>query len=77
MTDLPENRPGSSGRRVHRVHWVPGADRLRAVCHCGAEREFDEPTELWDWLLGHPAGHEVTHREPQPRPVGAPVLAST
>ena len=43
-----------AGDRVVRVHWVPGADRLRAVCHCSAERDFDDPVELWEWLLAHP-----------------------
>ena len=51
-------RPMLTGDRVHRIHWVPGTDWLRAVCHCGAEREFDEPAALWDWLLAHPEGHE-------------------
>ena len=47
-----------AGDRVVRVHWVPGADRLRAVCHCSAERDFDDPVELWEWLLAHSASHE-------------------
>jgi len=51
------NRPMLTGDRVFRIHWVPGTDRLRAVCHCAAEREFDEPVALWDWLLAHPEGH--------------------
>jgi hypothetical protein len=46
-----------TGDRVFRIHWVLGTDRLRAVCHCSAEREFEDPVELWEWLLGHPAGH--------------------
>jgi len=50
------------GGRVYRIHWVLGTDRLRAVCHCAAEREFDDPVGLWQWLLAHPAGHE----QPQP-----------
>jgi len=48
MTGVPANRPMLSGERVHRIHWVLGTDRLRAVCHCTAERE---------WLLAHPVGH--------------------
>lgn len=47
-----------TGDRVYRIHWVLGTDRLRAVCHCAAEREFDDPVALWDWLLAHPEGHE-------------------
>jgi hypothetical protein len=46
-----------TGDRVFRVHWVLGTDRLRAVCHCSAEREFEDPVELWAWLLDHPDGH--------------------
>jgi hypothetical protein len=42
---------------VYRVHWEPGADMLIGVCHCGARREFDDPVELWAWLLAHPEGH--------------------
>jgi hypothetical protein len=48
----------ASGDRVVRIHWVPGTDRLLAVCHCSAQREFDDPIELWDWLLAHPDGHQ-------------------
>ncbi|GAA1833472.1 hypothetical protein GCM10009772_08810 [Pseudonocardia alni subsp. carboxydivorans] len=36
-----------------------GTDLLRAVCHCGAERVFDDPVPLWDWLLGCPVDHET------------------
>ncbi|GLW21580.1 hypothetical protein DI270_010835 [Microbispora triticiradicis] len=57
-------RTGSTGRTVHRIRWVPGTDRLQATCFCGAEREFDDPVVLWDWLLGHPEGHRA-------RPAGA------
>lgn len=46
-----------TGNRVFRIHWVLGTDRLRAVCHCHAEREFEDPIELWEWLLAHPEGH--------------------
>lgn len=45
------------GETVYRVVWVPGTDLLLAVCHCGAEREFDDPVALWQWLLAHPEGH--------------------
>lgn len=46
-----------AGRTVYRIDWVPGTDRLHATCFCGAEREFDDPIVLWDWLLGHPERH--------------------
>lgn len=68
--------PVLTGPRVYRIHWVPGTDRLHAVCHCGAERRFEEPIPLWEWLLAHP-DHDPP---PEPRPVreehqihGAPV----
>ena len=32
----------------------PGTDRLHGVCHCGAEREAEDPVEMWEWLLGPP-----------------------
>lgn len=54
---VPAAPPVLTGERVHRIHWVLGTDQLRAVCHCGAERLFDGPVELWAWLLGHPDGH--------------------
>ena len=57
--------------RVYRVLWVLGTDRLRAVCHCSAEREFDDPVELWEWLLAHPAGHDAPAVVPAPSPVRA------
>ncbi|GAA0397745.1 MULTISPECIES: hypothetical protein [Micromonospora] len=46
-----------TGDRVYRIHWMPGTDILRGVCHCGAERVAEEPVELWEWLLAHPQGH--------------------
>jgi hypothetical protein len=52
-------RPMLTGDRVYRIHWEPGTDRLRAVCHCDAEREFEDPVQLWEWLLAHPEGHEA------------------
>ena len=51
---------------VYRVHWIPGTDELRATCHCRAERSFDDPIELWTWLLDHPAGHEAGPDGPTP-----------
>ncbi|MBG6105598.1 hypothetical protein ACLQ3D_26050 [Micromonospora vinacea] len=46
------------GDRVYRIHWVPGTDTLRGICHCGAERLAEDPVELWEWLLAHPEGHQ-------------------
>jgi len=57
MNGVPARRSVLPGDRVYRIHWVPGTDRLRAVCHCSAEHDFEDPVELWEWLLAHPAGH--------------------
>ncbi|ALL79572.1 hypothetical protein AD006_30675 (plasmid) [Pseudonocardia sp. EC080610-09] len=54
---IPQAPPVLGGERVHRIHWVLGTDLLHAVCHCGADRFFDDPVELWEWLLGHPDDH--------------------
>ncbi|WP_431920029.1 hypothetical protein [Micromonospora wenchangensis] len=51
--------PGAGGGRVYRVHWVPGTDTLRGICHCGAQRLAEEPVALWQWLLDHPRGHHA------------------
>ncbi|MEV0052620.1 hypothetical protein AB0I53_17380 [Saccharopolyspora sp. NPDC050389] len=73
MSQIPANNAMLSGDRVYRIHWVLGTDRLRAVCHCSAEREFEDPVQLWEWLLAHPAGHHPA--EPGPElPGGEPVL---
>ena len=63
---IPEAPPVLRGERVYRIHWVLGTDRLRAVCHCGAERIFYGPVELWEWLLAHPDGHLI-EAVPPPR----------
>ncbi|MBC3191925.1 hypothetical protein H7X46_12710 [Pseudonocardia sp. C8] len=55
--DIPEAPPVLDGERVYRIHWVLGTDLLRAVCHCGATRDFEDPVALWEWLLGHPDDH--------------------
>ncbi|PRY44583.1 hypothetical protein CLV43_102148 [Umezawaea tangerina] len=55
------------------MHWVPGSDRLRAVCHCSAARDFEDPVALWDWLLAHPSGHRPAVPEPTPVPAAAGV----
>ncbi len=77
MNHVPANHPVLSGSRVYRIHWVLGTDRLRAVCHCSAEREFEDPVELWDWLLSHPAGHDAAVAGRAPSPVAEPVPAPT
>jgi len=46
-----------TGGTVYRIHWKLGTDVLIGVCHCGAVHESEDPVELWDWLLAHPAGH--------------------
>jgi hypothetical protein len=51
---LPPPRAVLEGDRVLRVNWLPGSDRLRGRCHCGAEAEGDDPVRMWEWLLGHP-----------------------
>lgn len=66
------------GDNVMRIVWVPGTDRLRGVCHCGAAHEAEDPVVLWDWLLAHPVGHEPADAEsedgtpPSARPAPAP-----
>ncbi|QUH02115.1 hypothetical protein HUO13_16115 [Saccharopolyspora erythraea] len=63
-TGIPGAPPVLGGERVYRIHWVLGTDRLRAVCHCGAERVFEDPVELWEWLLAHPDGHRADEGDP-------------
>ena len=46
--------------RVFKVHWVPGTDHLLGTCHCGAQCTASDPIELWEWLHGHPVGHDVS-----------------
>lgn len=55
---IPAAAPMLRGNRVYRIHWVLDTDRLLAVCFCGAERIFEDPIELWEWLLAHPDGHD-------------------
>ena len=61
------------GENVVRIHWKLGTDVLVGVCHCGAEHESEDPVELWDWLLAHPAGHTGPPVETSPEPVAAAV----
>lgn len=65
----PGQRGTASGRRpappglaaaaakVYCVDWVPGTNRLRGVCPCGAVTEVDDPALMWEWLVGHRARH--------------------
>lgn len=69
----PRRPPALTSGDVCRVHWIPGSDRLRAACHCGAEREFEAPVELWDWLLGHPDGHQPPSPPSPPSPLEPPM----
>lgn len=76
---IPPLPPALFGDDVYRIHWVLGTDRLLAVCHCGAQREFEDPVGLWDWLLGHPEGHRpgpAPEFTPAPAPAPVAVLAS-
>ncbi|WP_329011125.1 hypothetical protein OG271_29775 [Micromonospora rifamycinica] len=69
MTSSPAGTP--AGDRVHRIHWLPGTDTLRGVCHCGAERVAVEPVALWEWLLGHPRDHQDPVASAGDRPVAS------
>ncbi|MFG2075202.1 hypothetical protein [Nonomuraea maritima] len=63
------------GDTVYRVHWQPGTDVLTGVCHCGAAHDFEDPVELWEWLLAHPEGHHPEQPaafEPLPPALGSP-----
>jgi hypothetical protein len=55
------------GRGVYRVEWVPGTDHLLGVCFCRAQHVSDDPTALWEWLHGHPHGHDLLPVDPGPR----------
>ena len=52
---VPPPGPGPASARVYCVDWVPGTDRLRGTCHCGATAEASDPERIWEWLLAHPA----------------------
>ncbi|WP_375489465.1 hypothetical protein [uncultured Mycobacterium sp.] len=55
----------------YRVVWVPGADQLLGVCHCGAEQIAEDPVQLWAWLTAHPEGHHAHAEASPPRRVRA------
>jgi hypothetical protein len=67
----PPARQLPAGERVLRVDWLPGSDRLRGLCHCGAEAEAEDPTAMWEWLLAHPDHPAGGPKEPAP-PVELP-----
>ncbi len=52
--------------QVLRVAWVPGSDRLRGECHCGAQADADDPVLLWEWLAGHPGHAPIDAGPPEP-----------
>ncbi len=43
---------------IYRIDWLPGTDVLHGTCHCGAENSAQDPVEMWEWMLGHPEGHQ-------------------
>jgi hypothetical protein len=68
------------GSAVYRVVWLPGSDRLRGYCWCGAPHEAEDPVELWEWLLDHPGTHgdgPAEGRTPDPAPSADRPLAGT
>jgi hypothetical protein len=69
---LPAPRQVLEGERVLRVNWLPGSDRLRGLCHCGAEAEASDPVEMWEWLLAHPDHPATGPAEP---PTSGPLPA--
>lgn len=69
MTAEPAAR--LTGSTVYRIVWLPGSDRLRGYCWCGSSRDADDPVELWDWLLDHPAQHGDGDTVP-PQPASGP-----
>jgi hypothetical protein len=68
---LPPPREVLAGEHVLRVNWLPGSDRLRGRCHCGAEAEGEDPVTMWEWLLAHP-DHPAGGTGPPPPPAELP-----
>ncbi len=62
-------RPGAVSA-VYRVDWMPGTDRLRGTCPCGATGEAADPAVIWQWLLAHPA-HPAHLAHPVGRETGS------
>jgi hypothetical protein len=69
--DLTRPRRVLDGDRVMRVDWLPGSDRLRGCCHCGAETEAEDPVAMWEWLLAHP-DHPTGDGRASPHPAELP-----
>ncbi|MEW1843821.1 hypothetical protein AB0392_38255 [Nonomuraea angiospora] len=59
--------PGRGPALLH-VVWLPGSDLLRGTCHCGAVHVAEGPVEVWEWLLGHPTGHNTPTDPTSPDP---------
>lgn len=57
---------GPAAGHVYRVEWVPGTDHLLGVCFCRAQHVSDDPIALWEWLHGHPDGHDLRPTRPVP-----------
>lgn len=55
--------------QVYRVEWIPGTDHLLGVCFCGAQHLEADPIALWEWLYGHPRGHDLLPHDRIPRQV--------
>ena len=70
MSALPAPRQALGGDRVLRVDWLPGSDRLRGRCHCGAAAEASDPVAMWEWLIAHPEHPAGGPAEP---PAGGPL----
>lgn len=62
--------------RRSRVGWLPGSDRLRGRCHCGAQTEADDPILLWEWLSAHPAHPSGLDEAPPPAALPPPHLVA-
>lgn len=57
-----------AGDRVLRIEWLPGTDTLIGTCHCTATHEASDPVSMWEWLLAHPEGHDLTPAGPAATP---------
>ncbi|MFF4394750.1 hypothetical protein [Streptomyces sp. NPDC001480] len=53
---------GAATGEVYRIDWLPGTDVLHGTCHCGAEHTAQDPVAMWEWMLGHPEGHQPGHQ---------------
>lgn len=62
---LPDASSAPAAHR-YRIEWLPGSDELLGRCHCGAQRTGEDPIQLWQWLLGHPDGHQPPAVAEQP-----------